>query len=80
MNTLASGVELRQHEFSFRLVRRYATNFKNQVEEFTGLSRYTIYRFMGEGTFPKQIKLGKRAVGWLVDDVNNWLASRAKAA
>lgn len=51
-----------------------------QVEEFTGLSRYTIYRFMGEGTFPKQIKLGKRAVGWLVDDVNNWLASRAKAA
>ena len=51
-----------------------------QVEGLTGLSRYTIYRYMAEGTFPKQIKLGQRAVGWLIDDVNDWLSSRVKAA
>jgi prophage regulatory protein len=36
----------------------------NQVKERTGLSRSTIYLRIQEGTFPKPVNLGIRAVGW----------------
>ena len=34
------------------------------VESLVGLSRSTIYAIIADGTFPKPIKLGKRAVGY----------------
>ena len=37
---------------------------RHQVEARTGLSRSTIYKFMSEGTFPKPVRIGVRAVGW----------------
>lgn len=43
------------------------------VKNRTGLSTTTIYRRMSEGTFPVSITLGKRAVGWLEHDINNWI-------
>lgn len=43
------------------------------VRERTGLSRSTIYLRMGEGTFPRSINLGPRAVGWLESDVLDWI-------
>ena len=42
-----------------------------EVLALTGLSRSTIYLRVEEGTFPKQINLGSRAVGWLDSDVQN---------
>lgn len=42
----------------------------------TGLSRSTIYEYIKTDMFPKQIKLGIRAVGWYEDDVNEWLQSK----
>ena len=47
-----------------------------EVLALTGLSRSTIYPRVEEGTFPKQINLGSRAVGWLDSDVQNWLCDR----
>ncbi len=44
-----------------------------QVEEKTGLSRSTIYQRIQEGTFPKPINLGARAVGWLENEIEDWL-------
>lgn len=41
----------------------------------TGLSRSTVYERMNVGTFPKQVKLGARAVGWLESEVDAWLIS-----
>ena len=35
------------------------------VKTRTGLSRSTIYERMAKGTFPQQISLGARAVGWV---------------
>lgn len=35
-----------------------------QVKDWTGLSRSTIYLRIQEGTFPKPVNLGARAVGW----------------
>lgn len=48
------------------------------VERQTGLSRSTIYAMMAEGTFPRPIRLGKRAVGWRDSDIAAWLESREK--
>ena len=49
---------------------------RKQVENRTGLSRSTIYLRIQEGTFPKPIKLGERAVGWLENEIEAWLAAR----
>lgn len=39
----------------------------------TGLSRSTIYLGMGVGSFPKSVKVGRRAVGWIESEVDAWL-------
>lgn len=44
-----------------------------EVQARTGLSRSTIYLRASEGTFPKPISLGRRAVGWLEAKVQSWL-------
>lgn len=53
---------------------------RQDVEAFVGLSRSTLYAMMAEGTFPKPIKLGKRAVGWREADIAAWLESRTTGA
>jgi len=47
-----------------------------QVKNKTTLARSTIYLRISEGTFPKQIKIGVRAVGWLESDIEDWIQSR----
>ena len=50
-----------------------------EVREITGLSKSGIYKLLHADppdTFPRPVKLGKRAVGWRVADVEAWLASR----
>jgi len=44
-----------------------------EVEARTGLSRSTIYLKIAQGSFPKAISLGPRAVGWLATEVEAWL-------
>jgi len=51
-----------------------------QVINRTGLKRSSIYAAMQAGTFPAQIPLGERAVGWKESDVDNWINDRIKAA
>ncbi len=51
---------------------------RKQVEKRTGLSRSTIYLRIQEGTFPRPINLGVRAVGWLENEIEAWLAERMK--
>jgi prophage regulatory protein len=48
------------------------------VKARTGLSRSSIYLFVSRGTFPKQVSLGARAVGWLESDVDAWLARQVE--
>lgn len=43
------------------------------VLERTGLSRSTLYRKIGEGTFPKQVRIAARCAGWRESAVNAWL-------
>ena len=41
-----------------------------------GISKATIYRLLNRRRFPKPIKLGPRAVGWRVADIDEWIATR----
>ncbi len=49
---------------------------RKQVEQITGLSRSSIYAMIAEGRFPKQHRIGQRAVAWLESDINDWIATR----
>ena len=51
-----------------------------EVKRSTGLSRSTIYLRIAEGTFPKPVNLGGRAVGWLEVDIQEWLQRRIEAS
>jgi prophage regulatory protein len=50
----------------------------NEVESKTGLSKSTIYLQIKEKQFPDSVNLGKRAVGWLVSDIEEWIDQRVK--
>jgi prophage regulatory protein len=49
------------------------------VKKNTGLSRSTIYDKMKRGGFPKPVKIGERAVGWVEAEVEAWLKTRMEA-
>jgi prophage regulatory protein len=63
----------RQHRAARRSLRilRLA-----QVRERTGRPTSSIYEDIAAGTFPAPIPLGRRAVGWLEDEINDWLEAR----
>ena len=45
-----------------------------EVEQWTGLSRSTIYRKIAEGTFPAQLRISVHGAGWRESDINRWVA------
>ena len=49
---------------------------RHEVEARTGLSRSTIYLRVSQGTFPRPISLGPRAVGWVEAEVDAWLGQQ----
>jgi prophage regulatory protein len=48
------------------------------VKQRSGLSRSSIYLAMARGEFPRAIRLGQHAVGWLEADVERWIAERVE--
>ena len=42
----------------------------------TGLSRSTIYQKMSLDEFPQSINLGLRSVGWIAEEVEEWIQER----
>ena len=47
-----------------------------QVCSVTGLCRSMVYQLEAERRFPRRIKIGLRAVGWLEEEVQQWLANQ----
>ncbi|MGS1034708.1 helix-turn-helix transcriptional regulator [Burkholderia glumae] len=45
-----------------------------------GLGKSTIYRMIAAGDFPKSFVLAGTRTAWLDEDVDAWLAGRAKRA
>lgn len=50
-----------------------------EVIDSTGLARSTIYKYVGEGVFPKPVSLGDRCVGWVDSEVQDWILARVEA-
>jgi len=50
------------------------------VRERTGLSRSTVWRLERRGAFPKHVQLSANIVGWLEEDVIEWIRSRASGS
>lgn len=51
-----------------------------EVIERTGLSRSTLYELMAKDKFPKQILITERCVGWVEDEVHDFILRRLEAA
>lgn len=69
-----------QKDHQPRIVRR------RQLEVRLGLSRSTIYDKLNpkspryDRTFPRPIRLGGSAVGWLAHEVDDWLTRQIEAS
>ncbi len=50
-----------------------------EVIDSTGLARSTIYKYIGEGTFPKTVSLGERCIGFVESEVQDWILARIEA-
>lgn len=48
-----------------------------EVLEKVGLKKSAVYKLIKDGDFPKQVKLGKHASGWIEADVQAWIMKRA---
>jgi prophage regulatory protein len=60
-------------ENQIRVIRR------RQLEARLGLARSTIYDLLRtDQGFPKPIKLGRKAVGWLEHEIDAWLAEQVR--
>ena len=43
----------------------------------TGKSRSAVYADISAGSFPSPVRIGRRAVGWLESEINEWIRVRA---
>lgn len=69
-----SGHDLDTPRIERRIIRR------RQVQEITGLKKSHIYAMAKTGRFPRQVKLGDKAVGWVEQEVTGWIDGRVKAS
>jgi len=44
-----------------------------QMSEKTGLSKVSIWRLEREGKFPARVQIGKRSVGWIEQEIDDWI-------
>lgn len=49
-----------------------------ECRQITGLCRTTRYLMEREGKFPARRKLGGRAVGWMLSEIQEWLQNQPK--
>jgi prophage regulatory protein len=48
---------------------------RREVEARIGLACSTIYAMMADDKFPRPLKIGRRAVGW-IEEFDKWLSDR----
>jgi prophage regulatory protein len=44
-----------------------------ETESKTGLKHSQIYERMSQGTFPRQVRLGPKCVGWIEAEIDAWI-------
>jgi prophage regulatory protein len=48
------------------------------VKAKTGLCRSAIYQHVADGSFPRPVSLGARAVGWIESEIETWISRKIK--
>ena len=51
-----------------------------KVQKRTGFAKSTLYAQIKAGNFPKPVKIGDRAVGWVESEVAEWQRQRIAKA
>lgn len=41
-----------------------------------GLSRSQVYKMIGSGQFPSQVKLSSRSVAWIEEEISEWMSGK----
>ncbi len=59
-----------KQDFSYKLLRL------RDVIKMTSLTRTTIYNYMSEGKFPKNIHLGPKISVWIEREIQEWINSQ----
>ena len=59
-----------KQDFSYKLLRL------RDVIKMTSLTRTTIYNYMSEGKFPKNIHLGPKISVWIEREIEEWINSQ----
>lgn len=49
-----------------------------EVMNITSLSRSSIYKRIGEGSFPAPVSIGGRAKRWLKTDIESWISQQIR--
>jgi prophage regulatory protein len=49
-----------------------------EVSRRTGLGRSALYAAIQDGRFPRPVKLGPRASGWLSSEIDAWIDDRVQ--
>ncbi|MBB1410569.1 AlpA family transcriptional regulator [Pseudoalteromonas sp. SG44-17] len=49
-----------------------------EVIQKTSLGHSSIYKFIAEGSFPKQVSLGAKSVAWLESEVDEWIEEKVR--
>lgn len=47
-----------------------------QVQDLTGFGKSSIYSGVKAGTFPAPVRLSRRAVGWKLSTLEQWISER----
>lgn len=47
-----------------------------EVMNRTGMAKSTIYKYMTEGSFPKNVKLSIRSVVWVEAEIDEWIMEK----
>jgi len=45
------------------------------VKQKSGKGKTEIYDGMKDGSFPQSVSIGKRAVGWIEEEIDSWIES-----
>ncbi len=53
-----------------KIIRRAA------VVERTGLPVSSLYLLIAQGRFPKPVTISERSVGWIEQEINDWMEAR----
>ena len=49
------------------------------VMQMIGMSKPSVYAMIKQGKFPRQIKIGAKASGWVLSEIEQWISERINA-